>query len=95
MDNCAYFFSGVLAGVAGITLLALLDNKYNFITTTPTANDNEKSNMVIIIRDNCNKNTDNTQGDSTGSTDNEPTDTTENTDIPNENTNDDAAIVAA
>ncbi len=95
MDNCAYFFSGVLAGVAWITFLALLDSKYRFITTTPTANETEKSNMVIIIRDNCNKNTDNTQGDSTGSTDNEPTDTTENTDKTNENINDDAAIVAA
>ncbi len=89
MDNCAYFFTGVLAGVAGITLLALLDSKYNFITTTPTANDNEKSNMILIIRDNNNKNTDNTQGDNTESNDNE---TTDNTD---ENTNDDAAVVAA
>jgi hypothetical protein len=32
MDNCAYFFTGVLAGVAGITLLALLDGNYRFLT---------------------------------------------------------------
>ena len=95
MDNAAYFFSGVLAGVAGITLLALLDVKYKFITTIPTANDNEKPNMIIVIKENCNKNTDIIQGDSTEYTDNEPTDTTEDTDKTNENTNDDAAVVAA
>ncbi len=95
MDNAAYFFTGVLAGIAGLTLLAVLDNKYGFITGTPIANDIEKSNMILVIRDNNNKNIDKTQGDSTGSTDNEPTDTTENTDKTNENSNDDAAVVAA
>ena len=50
MDNAAYFFTGVLAGVAGLTLLAVLDNKYGFITGTPTSA-NDDSKVLIIVRD--------------------------------------------
>ncbi len=51
MDNCAYFFTGVLAGVAGLTLLAVLDHKYGIITGSPVApiKDTNK-NLVIIYR---------------------------------------------
>ncbi len=80
MDNAAYFFTGVLAGIAGLTLLAVLDSKYGFITGTPTACDIEKSNTILIIRDNSNKNTDKTQGDSTGSSSIEQPENTEDTD---------------
>ena len=51
MDNAAYFFTGVLAGIAGITLLAVLDGKYGFITGTPTTTNNTTPNVVIFIKD--------------------------------------------
>ena len=51
MDNAAYFFTGVLAGIAGITLLAVLDGKYGFITGTPTASNNTNPNVVIFIKE--------------------------------------------
>ena len=95
MDNAAYFFSGVLAGVAGITLLALLDSKYRFIPNIQTANETEKTNMIIVIKDNCNKDNDKTEGDSTESTNNENTDNTANTDNTDTNTNNDAATTVA
>ena len=51
MDQAAYFFTGVLAGIAGITLLAVLDGKYGFITGTPTAANNTNPNVVIFIKE--------------------------------------------
>ncbi len=52
MDNAAYFFTGVLAGIAGLTLSAVLDNKYGFITGTPTAANDTNPNVVIIYKEN-------------------------------------------
>ena len=95
MDNAAYFFSGVLAGVAGLTLLAVLDSKFQFINTTPTAIDDVKTNMIIIIKDNCNNDNNKTEDNGTGSNDNETTDTTEDTDNTDAKTNDNAAVVTA
>ncbi len=51
MDNAAYFFTGVLAGVAGLTLLAVLDNKYGMITGTPTSANDDNAKVLIIVRD--------------------------------------------
>ena len=52
MDNAAYFFTGVLAGVAGITLLAVLDNKYGVISGKPKALNDDRVNREIEVRPN-------------------------------------------
>ena len=82
MDNAAYFFTGVLAGVAGITLLAVLDNKYGIISGKHTAHHDEPVNHVIEVRANKKPNTV------------EPKLNEPNND-KNENTDTDAAVVAA
>ena len=83
MDNAAYFFIGVLAGVAGITLLAVLDNKYGVISGKPTAHNDEPANQVIEVRANTKK---------PNAVDPNPT---ENNNDDNKNSNTDTAVVVA
>ena len=83
MDNAAYFFTGVLAGVAGITLLAVLDNKYGVISGKPTAHNDDRVNHVIEVRANTKK---------PNVVDPNPT---ESNNDKNENTDTDAAVVAS
>ncbi len=85
MDNAAYFFTGVLAGVAGITLLAVLDNKYGFNTGTPTTANDDNAKVLIIVRDRnhpakTDEKTDEPEGDKTEKPETKPddTDTAEN-----------------
>ena len=82
MDNCAYFFTGVLAGVAGITLLAVLDNKYGVLSGKTKAHNDDHETHVIEVRANKKPSTV------------EPKLNEPNND-KNENTDTDAAVVAA
>ena len=83
MDNAAYFFTGVLAGVAGITLLAVLDNKYGVISGKPTALNHEPAGHVIEVRANTQK--PKTEGSKTAESNNDD----------NKKSNNDAAVVVA
>ena len=83
MDNAAYFFTGVLAGVAGITLLAVLDNKYWIISGKPTALNHEPANNAIEVRANTTK--PKTEGSKTAESNNDD----------NKKSNNDAAVMAA
>ena len=80
MDNAAYFFTGVLAGIAGITLLAVLDGKYGFITGTPTESNNTNPNVVIFIKErtmsaNADEKTDDHKDEKTEDPESKPNDT--------------------
>ncbi len=80
MDNAAYFFTGVLAGVAALTLLAVLDNKYGMITGTPTTANDDNAKVLIIVRDRnhpdkTDEKTDELEGDKTEKSESKPNDT--------------------
>ena len=83
MDNAAYFFTGVLAGVAGITLLAVLDNKYGVISGKTKALNDDHETHVIEVRANTKK--PKTEGSKP----------TESNNDDNKKSNNDTAVVAA